>query len=117
MLTQHLKTNIRYHTDLAIIDLEGEINTDTEKILNQAYTEATTQKAKTILLNLSAVKYITSSGMALMVDLLGRARQTDRGLAVFGLSSHYQEIFRMMHLTDFITIFPDEAAALQKLAD
>lgn len=115
MLTPYLKTKIRYQTDVAIIDLVGEINTETETILNRAYIEASSQKAQTILLNLSEVKYITSAGIALLVDLLRRARQTGHKLVAFGLSRHYHEIFRMMHLTDFINIFPDEATALKQI--
>ncbi|MFN8458622.1 MAG: STAS domain-containing protein [Anaerolineae bacterium] len=116
MLTPHLKTKIRYQPDVAIIDLIGEINTETETILNGAYTEASSQKTRAILLNLSEVKYITSAGIALLVDLLRRTRQTGHQLVAFGLSRHYQEIFRMMHLTDFVNVFPDEATALKQIA-
>lgn len=116
MLNPSLKTDIRYQRDVAIIDLVGEINIDTETALNRAYTKASSQPIPTIMLNLSQVNYITSSGIALLVDILGRARQADRQLMVYGLSKHYQEIFRMMHLTDFIHIFPDEATALKQIA-
>ncbi len=116
MLNPYLKTDIRYERDVAIIDLIGEINLETETTLNGAYTKASSRSVPTILLNLSQVNYITSAGIALLVDILGRARQADRQLMVYGLSKHYHEIFRMMHLTDFINIFPDEATALKKIA-
>ncbi|MFN8457901.1 MAG: STAS domain-containing protein [Anaerolineae bacterium] len=115
MITPYLKTNIRYQTNVVIIDLVGEINTETELILNGAYTTASSRQTPTIVLNLSEVKYITSGGIAVLLDILGRARQADRQLIVYGLSKHYYEIFRIMHLTDFMKVFPDEAAALKQI--
>ena len=44
--------------------------------------------------------------------LLARARKAKRRLLVFGLSPHYQEIFQITRLADFMTVFQDEASAL-----
>jgi hypothetical protein len=33
-------------------------------------------------------------------------------LAAFGLSDHYQDIFRITRLADYIPIYPDEGSAL-----
>lgn len=65
-----------------------------------------------ILLNFSQVEYINSTGIALIVSLLKRARQTNCSLVACNMSEHYREIFQITRLTDFIHLFPDEASAL-----
>ena len=65
-----------------------------------------------VLLNFSGVDYINSTGIALIVGLLAKARAAHRRLIVCGLSEHYMEIFQITRLSDFMTMFPDEQSAL-----
>jgi anti-sigma B factor antagonist len=97
---------------VAIIDLRGEISAPAEASLSTAYTEAEGYNPPTIVLNFGDVSYINSTGIALIVGLLARARKAKRRLLVFGLSPHYQEIFQITRLADFMTVFQDEASAL-----
>jgi anti-anti-sigma factor len=50
------------------------------------------------------VDYINSTGIALIVGLLGKARAAEVPVAASGLSDHYREIFEITRLSDFITI-------------
>jgi hypothetical protein len=43
---------------------------------------------------------------------MARARKVHRTLAVYGLSDHYQEIFQITRLADFIQIYQDEASVV-----
>ena len=99
-----------------IIDLYGEINSGVESSLNQAYEQAEAVQPVNIILNFSDVDYINSSGIALIVGLLARARAAKRTLAVFGLSEHYQEIFAITRLSDFMHIFADEGSVVNSIA-
>lgn len=105
---------VRSGSQTAIIDLHGEINALAEGALNAAYAEAEDQDASSILLNFSDVEYINSTGIALIVGLLARARKTKRELLVYGLSAHYEEIFRITRLVDYMSIFSDEESALSR---
>jgi anti-sigma B factor antagonist len=96
----------------AVIDLHGEINATAEARLNAAYAEAEGQNPPSIVLNFGDVSYINSTGIALIVGLLARARKAKRRLLVYGLNPHYQEIFQITRLADFMTVFPDESSAL-----
>ncbi len=107
-----LEARVRHQPDVAIVDLHGEINSFGEATLNAAYTEAEHQGSDSILLNFSYVDYINSTGIALIVGLLARARKTHRRLLACGLSNHYIEIFQITRLVDFMSVFPDEASAL-----
>jgi anti-anti-sigma factor len=103
---------VRQETGVAIIDLRGEIDSFGEEALNQAYSEAGRLTGKAVLLNFSGVDYINSTGIALIVGLMARARKASRRLMTTGLSSHYLEIFQITRLADFMQIYPDEATAL-----
>jgi anti-anti-sigma regulatory factor len=58
------------------------------------------------------VDYINSTGIALIVGLLARARASRRRLLAYGLSDHYVEIFNITRLSDFVSVLPDEKSAL-----
>lgn len=100
---------------LAVIDLHGEMDGFAEEALNAAFAEATANGPPAVLLNFSDVDYINSTGIALIVGLLAQARKDHRRLLTCGLSEHYQEIFRITRLADFMSMVPDENAALKEL--
>ncbi len=112
MPARMLEARVRRQPGAAIIDLRGEINSFGETALNAAYADAEKQGNVPILLNFTDVDYINSTGIALVVGLLGRARKARRQLLACGLSEHYIEIFQITRLVDFLSIFPDEASAL-----
>ncbi len=101
----------------AVIMLQGDINIAAESQLNAAYVEAERHGSPIILLNFNGVNYINSTGIALIVGLLARARKAKRKLVVAGLSPHYQEIFQLTRLSDFMQIYPDQASALAAAVD
>ena len=103
---------VRLEAGTAVIDLQGEINVASEAMLNQAYDRAERSNPTQIVLNFQKVVYMNSTGIALIVGLLARARKNHRKLAVYGLSEHYQEIFRITRLSDFMQLYDDEHAAL-----
>jgi anti-anti-sigma factor len=116
MATKVLEANVRQSGPVAVIDLRGEIDSFAEETLNAAYGQAEAQNPKAVLLNFNDVEYINSTGIALIVGLLARARKAGRRLLTSGLSSHYVEIFQITRLADFMNIYPDEATALAQAA-
>jgi anti-anti-sigma factor len=112
MLPRPFDAHVRQTAGAAIIDLQGEINGQADHALNAAYAEATQNGASTVVLNFSAVDYVNSTGIALIVGLLAQARKTKRQLRVYGLSDHYVEIFQITRLADFMHIFENEHSAL-----
>src|SRR5947207_14538148 len=114
MAIMSFEAHVRHQPRAAIVDLQGEINALAERVLITAFDEAASQQPELILLNFRQVEYINSTGIALIVELLKRARKIKCPLLACGLSEHYTEIFRISRLTDFIGVFPDEASALQK---
>jgi anti-anti-sigma factor len=112
--TQLFDVHVRRQPRAAIIELLGEINAAAEVKLNEAYAQAEQDNPELILLNFERVDYINSTGIALVVGLLARARKGKRRLVACGLSPHYREIFEITRLVDYMPVFSDEATALTK---
>ena len=64
------------------------------------------------MLDFETVDYINSTGIALIVSLLGRARAEQRPVFASGLSDHYRHIFSITRLSDFIQIYRDVDTAV-----
>jgi anti-sigma B factor antagonist len=109
---------LRQEGPTTILQLSGEIDGFADAAMEEAYARAAATEPKQLLLDLAAVDYINSTGIALIVAILAKTRSDQIALLTCGLSEHYQEMFRITRLSDFIPVFPDEASALAaKTAD
>ena len=116
MTTNRFETRVRHETGVGVIELKGDIDAFAEEALNAAYDEAAQENASPILLNFEGTGYINSTGIALIVALLARARKERRQVMASGLNDHYREIFQITRLADFMSIYPDEATATAEVA-
>ena len=90
----------------------GDVNSSAEGALNEAYAQATSSGAGSVVLNFERAEYINSTGIALIVGLLAQARANQVQVTAFGLSDHYREIFEITRLADFMTITDNEDGAV-----
>lgn len=113
MAEAQLEVDIREVGNMAVIDLRGEINAFAEAALINAYMEATSTEAESLALNFTDVEYINSTGIAMIVSLLARARRDNESVIAYGLTDHFKNIFEITRLSDFMQIVSDETAALE----
>ncbi len=112
---QSIKINVnvrKLSAKASVIDIEGDVNNAAEQALTNAYAEASSGGARTLILNFTKLDYMNSSGIGLLVMLLVRANRAGQKLLAFGLSDHYQHIFELTRLNEAIRIFPSEAEAV-----
>lgn len=102
---------VRQRAGAAVVDLHGQIDMGADGPLAAAYAEAASLGTGAIVLNFEQVDYINSTGIALIVGLLARARKERRAISACGLSDHYREIFEITRLSDFMGIYADEDSA------
>jgi anti-anti-sigma factor len=110
------EATVRHRDDVIIIDLRGELDVQADVSLRDAYAEAAAFP-RAILLSFRRVSFITSTGIALVVDLLARARKDGREVTACDLSDHYRNVFEITHLVDLMRIFPDEERAVIGLGE
>jgi anti-sigma B factor antagonist len=108
-----ITARVRLLDKIAIIDLRGEIDGTGDKVLARAYAEATASHPARLLLNFAGVDYINSTGIAVIVAVLARARKDMIPITSYGLTDHYQEVFRITRLADFMQVFKDEDTAVR----
>ena len=102
---------VRADGAMAVIDLEGTIDSQAESVLDAAYARCDELGAATVALDFTRVEYINSTGIALLVSLLAKARRDERPVVAWGLTDHYREIFEITRLADFLEVVADEQAA------
>jgi anti-sigma B factor antagonist len=106
-----LEASVRSDDDMATIDLVGTIDSRAEGALETAYLQCDAHGARIVALDFTQVEYINSTGIALLVSLLGKARRDGRPVTAWGLTDHYREIFEITRLADFMEVVTDEHAA------
>lgn len=92
----------------AVVHLVGTLTRAAKDQMEDAYREAA--PSGTVLLDFTGVDYINSTGIAVVVGILAMARAEGVEVGGFGLTDHYQEVFRITRLSDFMTIYENEAA-------
>ena len=94
-----------------VIELVGQIDADAASTLLDAWDQAAPGAAR-VVLDFTATDYINSTGLAIIVQVLARARAEHCEVHAVGLSDHYREIFEITRLSDFVTLHADRATAL-----
>jgi len=95
--------------DSSVIELVGTVNRAAKDEMESAYAEAGHVTGE-ISLDFKKVDYINSTGIAVIVGLLAKARAEGREVSAYGLTDHYREVFRITRLSDFMTIHEDAHA-------
>jgi anti-anti-sigma factor len=113
MTTSDLATGIRRVDGAAVIDLVGDVDRRAEGTLDAAWEEATRETPDAVVLNFESAGFINSTGIALVVGLLAKARARALPIRAYGLSPHYREIFEITQLADFLAIRNDEDSAVR----
>lgn len=110
MSTKHFEAIGRYQPGSATIDLYGDLTAQATEALTAAYTALESQNPGVIFFNLAGVDYLNSNGIALLISLLARARQSSHTLIAYGLRPFHAELFQLAGLHEYMPILSLEAA-------
>jgi anti-sigma B factor antagonist len=99
------------------IDIEGDITAQSEEVLMDAYVRASGDGVTAIILDFTALDYMNSGGIGLLVTLLVRAQRQHQQVLAHGLSDHYRQIFELTRLDEAVAIRDSEAEALAAVRD
>ena len=115
-MDQEPKINIVKKENTAVIEINGDVTTFAEKPINKAYESPAVAGSKNVLLKFSKESFINSAGIAIIIGLVNESRKKKQEFAVCGLSGHFEKIFDMIGLTDYLTIYPSEDKALKNFS-
>jgi anti-sigma B factor antagonist len=107
-----MKTAMREQAGTTIVDVAGDIDMGTSPGLRKTLLESL-KKTPRLVVNLREVRYVDSSGIASLVEVLKEARSTEKRLVLFGLNKTVQQVLELTRLTKIFEIRETEEEALE----
>jgi anti-sigma B factor antagonist len=94
-----------------ILDVSGNIDMSNSPEVRKVLLRELHDKGSRVLLNLSGVRYIDSSGVASLVEGLKAARDSSSRFILFGLNDSAREVLKISRLLKLFEVYDDEAQA------
>jgi anti-sigma B factor antagonist len=109
-----MEIGLRESGNSTVVDLNGDITLRTtpqvRKVLLGLFRD---KHAQRVVVNMNAVRYIDSAGVASLVEALRVSRDLKSGFALFGLSKAARQVLELTRLTRVFEIHQNEQEALQ----
>jgi len=116
-MEQNLLVTTRQQGKAWIIDLEGDITktAETELLTLQTWDQGLPNNCSSLVLNFTAVTYINSLGIAVLIRIVRALYKAGCHSFAFGINQHYKKLFRMVGLTDYMTIYENEYSIIERI--
>ena len=109
----NFSATIRHTPQASLIDLRGHLTFFEVGVLRDNVVRLLSEGRKHIVLNLSALQYLDSSGIGELARIYVMVLKGGGEMKVVGLSRNVEEVLKITHLYEVFPEFPDEEAALQ----
>ena len=103
-------------TDVALLCLSGELDMSTSPKVRDALTPFYKKNVKGIVVDLSGVTYMDSSGIATMIEGLQWSNKGARRFVVAGLCDAVMDVFVLTNLKDVFEFASDAESAVSDIA-
>jgi len=97
---------------LMICRVEGEIDINTAPEIKKAFEKIIVKKDPKVVINLSKVTYVDSSGLATLVEILKNMRSYGGKLKLTNLSPKIKSLFEITKLEKLFDIIAEEEEAI-----
>ena len=106
-----MNINVTNQGDIHILELSGELDYHSSPELREKLTELTAKQAPKILVNLSGVDYMDSSGIATFVEAFQKTKRYQGRLILAELTPTVRGVFEIAKLDSIFEIAPTVAEA------
>jgi anti-sigma B factor antagonist len=103
---------IRQSGSVSIVDVSGRLTSFETGALRDSISRLLKQGHKDIILNLTDLQYLDSSGIGELARVYVSVVKQSGQMKVIGLSSKIEEVLKITHLYQVFPEFPDEETAL-----
>src|SRR2546427_13063903 len=110
--TRILNISVRVLDANTVVDLEGTIDLQNSRGLRTTLFERLPATSR-LALNMSGIRYIDSSGIATLVEVLQKARNLKKDFVFFGIGAAVHNVLKLTHLPRVFQIFDSEQHALE----
>lgn len=98
-----------------IIFLDGDITSDAEQLLEDAYFEIRKQiKNKIYIFDFEKASYINSSGISSFIKIIHMHKEENGDFIFTGLSEHLKKVMDIVGLTEYVKIYDTIEMAIQR---
>jgi anti-sigma B factor antagonist len=112
-----VKLNTRQVGDVSVVDVSGRITLgEGSSALRDTLRDLMAQNNKKILLNLSEVSYIDSSGIGELVSGFTTVTNSGGNLKLLGLTKRVKDLLQITKLYTVFDVHEDEAHAIRSFA-
>ncbi|MGH9742237.1 MAG: STAS domain-containing protein [Candidatus Acidiferrum sp.] len=109
----NFSATIRHSAQASLIDLQGRLTFFEVGVLHENVSRLLHEGRKRIVLNLSELQYLDSSGIGELARIYVMVLKSGGEMKVVGLSRNVEAVLKVTHLYQVFPEFPDEEAALQ----
>lgn len=109
-----MEIQVRNHTGAAIIVVQGEVDLYSSPRVREAILGAMSARTPTVVVDLSGVGYMDSSGVATLVEGLQSSRGYGGVFRLAGLGDSVRQVFKFAKLETVFEIYPDAQEALAR---
>jgi anti-sigma B factor antagonist len=95
----------------SVLPLEGEIDLHVSPRIAESLQQIIAQKPARVLVDISKVSYIDSSGLAVFIEAMQRIQKYGGQFGIVGMQETVRSIFEIARLDQVFRIFPDLEAA------
>ena len=104
---------VRRLGEATVVVLQGDVDLHHSPDLHARLVEIAAQRPRRLLLDLTEVPYMDSSGVGTLVEVFRRVTAYKGKLVLFGLSSRVRSVFEITKLDRFFTICESENQAIE----
>ena|SRR6266436_2446703 len=108
-----VQISARRHDKTTIFDLSGDIDfASSQETRQSVLREIRESRASRVVVNLSQVRYIDSSGVASLIEGLKASRDLGSRFILFGLSASAREVLQLSRLMKVFEVYDNEEQAM-----
>jgi anti-sigma B factor antagonist len=117
MVPPVIRVLARKNGDVSILDCSGEVDLHSSTRLREALVTETDDHVPALLVNLTDVSYIDSSGIATLLEGLQLSKEAQTRLGLYGLRTNALYVLKLARLETVFTIFATEQEAVEKITE
>lgn len=102
----------RMQGDVTLVAIAGNLDSNTSPQAQQALDAILASGGKKVAVDCTALDYISSAGLRVLLGTVKKLNATGGGLRLFGLNATVKEVFDISGFSTILSVFPAEAGAL-----
>lgn len=99
-----ITVNARTHEGAVLVCPTGDVDMSRSPVLRQTLREVQASRPKRLVVDLSGVEYMDSSGLATLVEAMRSSKASSTKLVLCGMNDKVRAIFEIARLHQFFTI-------------